>query len=169
MARPQDEREAVRRAYVTQRLPLERAAEAASVPVSTARRWKSDADAAGDDWDRARTMASLTTAGGSAIAEIVLADYLIQHQAVLEELKSSKEIVLIDRVKAIASLADAYQKTINATSRARPEMAKLAVASEFMQLFSDYIREKYPQHAAVFLEVMPGFGAVIAEKFGDAS
>ncbi|WP_156443145.1 DUF1804 family protein, partial [Burkholderia sp. RF4-BP95] len=63
MAYPKEVRDKVRRAFVFDRLSLEVAAMKSGVNYSTARRWKDDARAAGDDWDKAQA-AQLMAGGG---------------------------------------------------------------------------------------------------------
>ena len=62
MAHPKETRLALRAAYLGG-LPIEQAASQAEVPLATARRWKSEALAEGDDWDKFQA-ASLIIAGG---------------------------------------------------------------------------------------------------------
>ncbi len=63
MAHPKAARETLRKAYVYGQLTLEISAMQARVSVGTARRWKADAKAEGDDWDKVK--AAHVMAGGS--------------------------------------------------------------------------------------------------------
>src|SRR5690606_4576085 len=63
MAHPDETRRALRAAYVFDQLTLEAACTLHQVPVATARRWKSEARRAGDDWEKAQA-AQLLAGGG---------------------------------------------------------------------------------------------------------
>jgi len=61
MAHPPEMRSNVRDAYISG-LDLEMAAGKAGVPYPTARKWKSDAKAEGDDWDKSRNKSNVRAA-----------------------------------------------------------------------------------------------------------
>ncbi|WP_042655240.1 DUF1804 family protein, partial [Actinobacillus pleuropneumoniae] len=67
------------------------------VAYATARRWKSLAAAVGDDWDKARGAAALSTSGAGMIAQVVLADFLTLHQATMEQLKDAADVPALEK------------------------------------------------------------------------
>ncbi len=166
MAYSAEMRRGVRAAYVYERLPLERAAERHGVAHTTAARWKRVAEAAGDDWDRARAAASLSGEGIRSVAQAVLEDYLLQHKATLEALRDPETpISPIARAEVLSRLSDSFHKTVAAHTRMSPELSRLAVAMDVMQQLAAFIREHYPQHVTGFLEVLEPFGERLTDLY----
>lgn len=169
MAHPQETRDKLRRMYIFDQQPLEIGALQCNVAIATARRWKSDAAAEGDDWDKLR--AAQTLAGGSMeeLARQMLAGFLLQYQSVMETLNANDEeqkLTPMARVTMLASLADSYNKTVAASKRVLPDTSELATAMQVVQKLAGYIREHYPQHAAAFVEVLEPFGSELAKTYG---
>jgi hypothetical protein len=166
MAHAAEVREKLRRLIVHDRLSLEVAARAAGVSYATGRRWKTEADAAGDDWDKAQTAQLM--AGGSieTIARQMLAGLLTQYQTTIEKITDDDTLAPADKVQMLASLADAYNKTISASKRILPETNELAVAMGVVQKLAAFIKEHYAQHVAAFAEVLEPFGTVLREAYG---
>lgn len=165
MAHPKEIRDKVRRAYVFDRLSLEIISARQGVSYSTVRRWKEDALAAGDDWDKAQGAMLMAGGGIEGAARAMLAGLLTQYQATMDELETS-EMKPADKVAMLASLADAYNKTINASKRIMPETNELAVAMGVVQKFATFIRERFPQHAMAFSEVLEPFGEELSVAYG---
>jgi hypothetical protein len=166
MAHGEDVRRAVRAAYVFDQLALEPAAIKAGVPFPTARRWKRDAMAEGDDWDRARSAQAIA---GGALEDVVrqtLAVVVQQVQATVETIQAATDMAPGDKVQMLASLADAYNKLMAASRRLMPETDKLAVAMDVVRRFAEFTRARHPQHAASVLAVLEPFGAELARAYG---
>ncbi|MCO1698543.1 DUF1804 family protein, partial [Pseudomonas aeruginosa] len=68
------------------------------------------------------------------------------------------------KVQLLASLADAYNKTVSASKRVLPETSALATAMEVLQRLASFIRERFPQHAHAFAEVLEPFGELLARE-----
>jgi len=166
MAHPKEVRDKVRRAYVFDRLSLEVAALSAGVAYATARRWKADALESGDDWDKAQAAHLLAGGGIEGVARQVLAGLVTQYQATMDELTANAEIRPADKVQMLASLADAYNKTVSASKRILPETSELATAMGVVQRLANFIRERFPQHAASFAEILEPFGDELATAYG---
>jgi hypothetical protein len=175
MAYSREIREKLRRSYVFDKLALEKAAELHDVPFITARRWKSEAKKAGDDWDKQRDAHMM--AGGSIedTARGILSNLIIQFTATSEALNDidinalePKERIafIAKRVDMLASLADAYNKGISASKKILPETSELATAMQVITMFSEFIASKYPQHLSAFAEVLEPFGEEIEKKYG---
>lgn len=166
MAHSPETRAAVRRTYISDRLSLEAAAERHGVSVPTARRWKSQAAAAGDDWDKIRAASAISHSGATNIAQLVLTDYLVLHQATLDGLNAATDVPPLERVKAMASLGDSFAKITNAVSRAAPDVAREAVAIEVLHFLVEFLEATDPDLAARFVGVVEPFSAALSEKFG---
>ncbi len=165
MAHPPEKKAQVRTGFVTDKLDLEQAAIRAGVPYDTARKWKSLAAAAGDDWDRARAAHSLTSSGAGTLAQLVLHDFLIMYQETVEATKADVALSAKDKAETLSRLADAFQKTMSAVAKAAPDLGRFAVATEILADLADFVAQKYPQYRAGLVEVLEPFGAFIAKKY----
>jgi hypothetical protein len=165
MAYGKDIRDKVRRSFVFDRLSLEIASVKNGVAYSTARRWKDDALAAGDDWDKAQAAQLMAGGGIEGAARQMLAGLLTQYQATMDELETS-EMKPADKVSMLASLADAYNKTINASKRIMPETNELAIAMGVVQRLAAFIKDRHPEHIAAFADVLGPFGDELATAYG---
>ncbi|MFH2504025.1 DUF1804 family protein [Klebsiella indica] len=171
MAHPQEIRDKLRRVYVFDGLSLELAAIQAGIAYATARRWKSEAIRAGDDWDKIR--AARIMAGGSLeeTARGMLTAMVTQFQTTMDllthgaEKSGADKLEPAERVKLLASLADAFNKAIASSRKILPETNQLAVAMQVIQLLSEFIKEQHPQHLESFIEILEPFGRVIQAKF----
>lgn len=166
MAHGQEVKTAVRGSYIYERLSLEAAADKHDVALGTVRRWKGLAAAMGDDWDKARGAAALSTSGAGMIAQMVLADFLTLHQATMDQLRDEKDVPALDKAEAISRLSDAFHKTMAAVAKAAPELGRYAVATELLQLLAVFVRDRFPQHGAAMAEVLEPFAGFVAEKYG---
>jgi hypothetical protein len=161
-----EKRAIVRAAYVYQRQSLPSAAETADIPLPTARRWKSEAEAEGDDWDKARSIASMAETGRSTIVQAVIEDYLSLHQATIEQLKGDKETPVLAKAEALSRLADAFTKTMGAAGRASPELSRLAVATDVLRRLTEFVGKQKPAFAEALLDVLEPFAAELAKSYG---
>ena len=156
MAHPKATRDKLRALYCNGEQSLETAAALCSVSLGTARRWRDEAKTQGDDWNKLR--AAHTLAGGS-IDEIARATMTMLQDAEVEDLPPSK------RVQLLASLADAFTKTVAANKRVLPEVQEAAVAIKVINRLVDYIDAEYPNMLANFDVVLQGFQGVIEKEF----
>ncbi|HDR9051614.1 TPA: DUF1804 family protein [Burkholderia vietnamiensis] len=166
MAYPKEVRDKVRRAFVFDRLSLEVAAMKSGVNYSTARRWKDDARAAGDDWDKAQAAQLMAGGGIEGAARQMLAGMITQYQATMDQLDADNVMKPADKVAMLASLADAYNKTINASKRVLPETNELAVAMGVVQRLAAFVKERYPSHVEAFAEILVPFGEELSVAYG---
>lgn len=149
-----------------ERLSLEIAAARAGVSYGTVRRWKSDSAEAGDDWDKAQAAQLMAGGGIEGVARQMLAGLVTQYQATMDQLLVNGEIKPGEKVQMLASLADAYNKTISASKRILPETNELAVAMGVVQRLAAFVKEKHPQHIAAFAELLGPFGDELAHAYG---
>ncbi len=165
MAHAEETRRQLRAAFIYDQLPLEMAAARAGVPASTAARWKRQAKADGDDWDKARTASMLAMGGTDDVARQVLTDYMVQHKTLLDELREGT-LKPKERADILASLADSFNKTVAACRRVMPETNELALALEVLGLLGEFVREHFPGHAQALLEVLEPFGFELSRHYG---
>lgn len=166
MAHSDDTRRAVRAAFVFDQLGLEIAAMKHQVPEATARRWKREAKAAGDDWDKARGAQFLAGGGPEEVARQTLAMFAQQAQAAMEMLQVDPDLSPVEKSKTLASLADAFTKFTSANRKFMPETDRLAVAMDVIRRLDAFVRESYPQHAGAFAEILSPFGEDLARAYG---
>ena len=166
MAHGEEKRRAVRSAYVFEQLSLEIAALKAEVPFATVRNWKREAKAEGDDWDKARSAQMLAGGGIEEVVRQTLAVVVQQVQATVEAIQANPDMPPGEKVQALASLADAYNKLMAASRRLMPETDKLAVATDVAKRLAEFIRANFPQHQAAFAEVLGPFGEELARAYG---
>jgi len=166
MAHPQKSRDKLRRAFVFERLSLDVAASRVGVSYGTAARWKKQAQAAGDDWDKACAAQLMSDGGIEAVARQALAGLVTQYQATMEAIAGEPDMKPAVKVQMLASLADAYNKTVAASKRILPETSELATAMQVVQHLAGFIRDKFPQHREAFAEVLEPFGEVLTDVYG---
>jgi|SRR5665213_2873320 len=161
-----EKRSLVRAAYVYQRQQLPAAAEQADVSLATARRWKADAETEGDDWDKARSVASLADTGRATIVQGVIEDYLKLHQSTIAQIMEARDFSPLAKAEALSRLADAFTKIMSASAKASPEMGRLAIATDVVKRLTDFVGARFPKHAAALLEVMEPFATELAKSYG---
>ena len=110
MAHPQETREKLRRSYIFGQMSLEIASAQAGVAFATARRWKKEAQDAGDDWDKLRAAHLMAGNGLEEIGRAILTGLMTQYQTTLELLTTESQLPPGERVELLASLADAFNK-----------------------------------------------------------
>lgn len=164
MAYTQSTKDELRRAYVFQRLSLDKAASISGVSYATAQRWKRQAAAGGDDWDKVK--AAHTLAGGELedIGRQLLTDLVLQFKATMELVKLDSDIDAKTRVELLTSLSDSYNKAISANRKLLPETSKLAVALTVLEQLAAYIGKQRPELLGHFLEILEPFGQMIERE-----
>ena len=165
MAHSETTRQAVRQAYVFDRLSMEQAALRAGVSFGTASRWKKQAKASGEDWDKLRAANLLAGNGVEEVARQMLADYVVQHKTLMELIAEDAKATAGEKVSMLASLADSFNKTVAASRRVLPDTNELAVALEVINLLGEYVRDTFPHYAPAFLEILEPFSVVLAQHF----
>ena len=157
---------AVRRAYVFGMMPLTQAAATNTVPIGTARRWKSKAAKDNDDWDKARAAASMATGSMDEILSAMVNDFVTLHKSLTSEITNNEDMEAKEKIAALNSLADSFSKCIAAAGRASPRLNRLSFAIELVEKLGSFIQEKHPEHALAFAEILEPFGAEIAKEYG---
>nr|DAO43415.1 MAG TPA: Protein of unknown function (DUF1804) [Caudoviricetes sp.] len=156
----------VKKNYTNRMLPLTQAAKLANVPVSTARRWKSEAFARGEDWDELRAASAITSGGRDDLMKTIVNNFVVMFQSTMDSLQKAENMPPETKVDALASLSDAFAKTMKSAGAASPELSRLAIANDIIQLMGDFVREKYPQHINAFIEILEPFGEEVSRNYG---
>ncbi len=166
MAYGEETRRALRGAYVHKALSLEAAAEQVGIGFGTASRWRRDAKAAGDDWDKARTASMIAGAGHEAVSQLVLQEFMTLFQTTIEQLKTDEKGTPMAKAEALSRLSDAYNKAMSAAAKSNPKLNKLAIAMEVLQMLASFIQEQHPHLTEPFLNMLEPFGEKISGVFG---
>ena len=156
---------AVRSSYVVQRLSLAESARAQGVPPRTARTWKREAAAAGDDWDRARTAASMAAGGLGSMTDRVLSDFSTMFTNTMVRLQTHDGDP-VETSRAIAGLADAYTKVVKAAGCVDPKLGRLSIAMETLKMFGAHVAERDPDTASALATLLESFGEDLASQWG---
>lgn len=167
MAHAKEVRERLRQFYVSGNHSLEVSAKLCEVSFATARRWKNEAESNGDSWDKSRAAYTLAGQGIENLSRAMLAGFLVQYNHTMTMLQDSttEDLLPSDRAKLLASLADAFTKTVAANSRVMPETSKLAVALETLQLLTDFVQKEHIKHLQAVVEVLEPFGRELEKRF----
>ena len=150
--------------YVYRRMMQSTIAAAYGISEATVGRWKKAAKEAGDDWDKARTAHVIAGEGMEVVVSTVVEDFLIQAQAIQDEIKDGNHSTK-EKVEMLVSLADAMVKMTSSARRLAPKISELGVAQDVVAKFLQFVRENFPQHAAVILEILEPFGEKLAELY----
>ncbi|MBF0415805.1 MAG: DUF1804 family protein [Magnetococcales bacterium] len=164
MAHDPKTRQRLRAAYVSG-MTLEEAAAQARVALSTAIRWRTQAKDLGDDWERHRAASLVSGSGKQDLVQDILRQFLLAHQTAMTDLAKA-EIPAEERVKLLASLSDAFNKTMSSLAKTSPILERTGVASKTLELFAGLTKRQFPQHIAAVLEIMDAFGPEL-EKLSD--
>jgi hypothetical protein len=156
---------AVRSACVFENASLDVAAARHGIPEATARRWKTEARKAGDDWDKARAAQFMAGGGIEDVVRQTLAVVVRQVQATIESIQNDADMPPGERVQNLASLADAYNKLIAASRRVMPETDRLAVAMDVIKRFAGFVQGAKPSLAAEFAALIEPFGEALEKEY----
>lgn len=165
MAHPQEIREKVRRDYVSGRQTLELAATLNKVPFATVRLWKKSAKENGDDWDKARSAYLLANGGVEDLAQMMLAEFIVQYRDTMERLQVDDKLSSMERVKLLGSLSDSYAKNISTNKKLMPETSELATAMKLLDMQLAWVKKHRLKHLQAFLDVLEPFGQFIETEF----
>lgn len=168
MAYDQTTRGKVRTKFL-QGLALDAAAKVCKVPYNTARNWKRQAKAGGDDWDLARNARRMSKGGMEEMANDVLGGLAEQFLATIEAIKSDPKMDAGKRADILVKLMDGFNKAIGAASRAMPNGNRLAVAMDVLKFMTVFIGKKAPKFQKQFLELAEAAGPEFVAEFGSGN
>ncbi|MFD2299911.1 DUF1804 family protein [Paracidovorax citrulli] len=163
MAHAQEKRTQLRGLYTYQRLPMEAACKKLGVPRSTANRWKAEALEKGDDWDTVRAAMALGDDNFASLSKKLLEDYLVQHQATMDQLREATGMSARDRAETLASMSDSFNKTMASFKRLAPDLDRQAVQIDVLQRFVTFAQARFPQHLQAVAEMLEPFGEELAK------
>ena len=157
MAHPKETQIALRAAFLGG-MPLDLAAVQLQIGTATARRWKADALAEGDDWDKF-LKASLIVAGGGFDQAMgrVAASVVMRAESILEQLGSDVECDPIAAAKAIASLADSLGKAKAAMRALMPATDQLATETGAVKAFVELLIRLHPNVGEAALAALEAY------------
>lgn len=165
MAADQDIKRKARSEYIYKRKTQAMIALSVGVSAATIRRWKAAAKRQGDDWDVARAAHMVAGEGLDAVITTVVEEFMIMAQNMIEELKEPDQ-PLDKRVQQITSLADAMNKMTVAAGKLAPKISELGVAQDVIRRLTEFVREEFPDHAPVILEIAEPFAEHLVEAYG---
>ena len=167
MAYSKKTRTKARSLYVHSRFSLPVISATLDVSPGTLTRWKGDAKHSGDDWDMARSAATLAGEGFDKLVSEAVEGFTIMFQATMDEIREAKDVKASEKVKMMASLSDAFNKMVNAAGRSAPNLSKMGIAVKVLELQLEFVHEHYEQHATAFQEVLEPFGHAIAREYSE--
>lgn len=154
-----------RKAYIYGTLPLDLLATQLGVSVRTARRWKKDALDQRDNWEKLKA-ANTMQDGTDAISRTLLIALLEQFQLSMDKLNNDEKIEPDARVELLSKLSDSFAKCTSSSKKLMPETNSLVVAMNIIQMLGEFISKHYPQHLAVFSEILEPFGKEVEKAYG---
>lgn len=163
MAHGKEKRTQLRGLFVHQRLSMEAACKRAGVPRGTANRWKAEALEAGDDWENARAAVALGDETFSTLSKQLLEDYLIQHQATIDLLRKDEKMTARERAETLASMSDAFHKTMASFKRLSPELNRQSIQIDTLERFVAFAKGCFPRHLEALVEMLEPFGEELAK------
>ncbi|MEN2979975.1 DUF1804 family protein [Tistrella bauzanensis] len=165
MASTEEKKRKARADYIYRRMTLKTIALAQGVSGATLTRWKKAAAGAGDDWDKARAASVIAGEGIETVVSSVVEDFVLQAQALLEEIRASPEMPVKEKVDHLVALADAMTKMTSSARKLAPRISELGVAQDVMGRLLDFVRRYFPQHAAAILEIIQPFGEQLSGMY----
>ena len=158
-------RNKVRASYVQMGV-LTSAAAVHDVPYNTARTWKRQDAADGNDWDIQRNARHLAKSGIEEMANAVLGDLAEQFVATLDALKKDTKMGAAARAQILTQLMDGYSKAIAAATRAMPNANRLATALDVIRHLTSLFADKFPKLRPQFVAAVEQLGDELVREFG---
>ncbi|TCT37686.1 DUF1804 family protein [Martelella mediterranea] len=161
MASDPDLKRKVRSDYINRRMTIATISQVRGVSQATISRWKKSAKSDGDNWDMLRSASIIAGEGIETVVSTVVEDFMIMAEAVLEEIKHG-ELSVADKVKHLVAIADAMTKMTSSAGKLAPTISEMGVAQDVMRHLLEFVREEFPHHAGVILEIIEPFGERLA-------
>ncbi|EEP48201.1 DUF1804 family protein [Haemophilus influenzae] len=165
MAHDEKTKADVRRYYVFDCLTLELAAEKAGVSYNTARRWKREAEARGDNWDKVRDANTMASGKVEDVARGMLTAFVLYFENTMDEIKRAEELPVSEKAKLIQGLGDSYSKMVASSKRLLPEVSELATAWKVIEMVTNLIKTKHPDLLPAFLSVLDDLEGIVKQEF----
>lgn len=165
MAHDEKTKADVRRYYVFDCLTLELAAEKSKVSYNTARRWKREAEARGDNWDKVRDANTMASGKVEDVARGMLTAFVLYFENTMDEIKRAEELPVSEKAKLIQGLGDSYSKMVASSKRLLPEVSELATAWKVIEMVTNLIKTKQPDLLPAFLSVLDDLEGIVKQEF----
>lgn len=166
MAHDMEKVKKARTMYIYQSCTFDDIARVMRIPSKTIRNWRDRAiERDGDDWDKARHVASLSEQNVEAINRQVYADWLSRFHEVQKQILADEAMGTIEKVGALASLADSFNKMIAALRKIEPEVSIASTALRVLEIITNYLNGTDRQLAHKFGEHIDAIGVKIQEEF----
>lgn len=165
MAHDPKTKQTVRKHYVFDRLTLEQSAQKAGVAFGTARRWKTEAANAGDDWDKARDVQIMAGGEIADISQSLLTGFIVQYRSTMDELQNDGELSSKEKVALLSCLADSFTKMTAASKRILPEVSERATAMRVLNIVANTVKTKKPHLLPDFLEMLDELEVQFKKEF----
>lgn len=165
MAHDEKTKADVRRYYVFDCLTLELAAEKAKVSYNTARRWKREAEARGDNWDKVRDASTMASGKVEDVARGMLTTFVLYFESTIDELRKTEDLPVSEKAKLIQGLGDSYSKMVASSKRLLPEVSELATAWKVIEMVTNLIKTKHSDLLPTFLSVLDDLESIVKQEF----
>lgn len=172
MAADSDKKRQARSEYIYKRKTLGMIGLSVGVAANTVGRWKRAAKAGGDDWDTARAAHMIAGEGLDAVITTVVEEFMIMAQSAIDELKTdagkdkADQLPIDKRIAMMTSLADAMTKMTVSAGKLAPKVSELGVAQDVILRLIEFVKEHYPEHAPILLQISEPFTEHLVEAYG---
>ncbi|SDO03847.1 Protein of unknown function [Desulfonauticus submarinus] len=112
-----------------------------NISEATLRRWKTKDKSTIYDWDRLRYTNSLSEDSVESINKQILTKFLDILNTTIQEVQTLPDLDPQEKVKALASLGDTFNKMVSAMKKTTPEVAVADVALKVLEIVFDVIKE----------------------------
>ena len=166
MAHDQAKKREARTMYVYRNLAFADIERAIKIPAKTIMRWKRRAmEKEGDDWDKARHIASMSEQNVESINRQVYADWLTKFKEVQTTILGDDKMDTGAKIGALASLADSFNKMVAALRKIEPEVNLASTALKVLEIIADYLNGADVELAHKFGEHIDAIGVKIQTEF----
>jgi len=165
MAHDDNKKRECRTAYVHNRLALSSIAITTGVSEPTLRRWKREAKQAGDDWDMMRARALISGEGFSVLIANTLEEFAVQFSSTMAVLRDDEGLSSAQRVRLMATLSDAFNKTVAAARHSAPKLSEIAVAWDILERLEQFVHRQAPDLEQALKEILAPFGEHLVEVY----
>lgn len=155
----------VRNSYVFEALGLEASANKHNIPFGTCAKWRKQAALEGDDWDKARAAAHMAGEGIETLSQMMLSTFVTLYHTIVEQINEDKNMKGDVKAEALSRMSDAYHKTVAATTRGAPKLARLSIALELVEMLMGFVVAEFPQHGAAIIEILEKFEPTVRTKY----
>ena len=172
MAAGTDQKRQARSEFIYKRKTLAMIGLSVGVSANTVGRWKRAAKEIGDDWDTARAAHMIAGEGLDAVITTVVEEFMIMAQSAIYELKAdaikekADQLPIDKRITMMTSLADAMTKMTVSAGKLAPKVSELGVAQDVILRLIEFVKEHYPHHAPILLQISEPFTEHLVEAYG---